>query len=162
MANNFCYHCGEPVTGFDTKVCSSCGRPLQTEQTESSSYENYQSRDYYEAPRAQPGVAVANQSLVLATVLSASLPGMGQVYNGKVGKGLLFVVCFWVGLVLIIPGLIVWIYAMWDAYTEAGKINTGEVPFENPSFLGILSLFVLHSMFYLILVAITMLSQYLP
>ncbi len=67
----------------------------------------------------------------LAAVLSFFLPGLGQVYNGRIAKGLvLFVlgplvflgVLGWVviGYVLFVP---LWIYAIYDAYRTAERIN---------------------------------------
>ncbi|MCL2549958.1 MAG: hypothetical protein FWE78_03360 [Methanimicrococcus sp.] len=126
MTSNFCSNCGEPAAGPDANVCTNCGKPLHMTQTESVSNENYQNYENYQN---------ANQNLVLAAVLSFVWPGLGQLYNGKFGKGILFTACYWIGLcILFIPGLIVWIYAMWDAYKEAEKINNGDVPFKTPSF----------------------------
>lgn len=145
MATHFCSNCGEPAAGSGSKICVSCGRPLQMDQTESFSNENYQNRTHYETPKAQSGAA--NQSLVLAAALSFFLPGLGQVYNGKIGRGILLNVCYWVGFCLLIPGLIVWVYAMWDAYKEAEKINRGEVPFKNPRFWEIAAFFAVYLFF---------------
>ena len=53
-------------------------------------------------------------------------PGLGQVYNGQAGKGFAVFLLTLMGLVmLVIPGLIVWLYGMYDAYSVAGKMNTG-------------------------------------
>jgi len=151
MATNFCSNCGEPVTGPGAKVCVNCGRPLYMAQTESTSNENDQytaenqrwnynktqnngeEADYYEVPKSQP--ANANlKSPFLAFALSFFWVGLGQLYNGKFAKGFLLNVCFAFGMILFIPGLIVWVFSLWDAYTEAEKMNRGEIPFANPSF----------------------------
>ena len=157
MTNNFCYNCGEPVTGPDTNVCANCGKPLHME-TDSTPYENYQQQnynEYNEFPKAQADVV--NQSPVIATVASFMLPGLGQLYNGKVGKGLILAACYCVGLCLMfIPGLIVWVYAMWDAYKEAEKMNRREMPFENPSFWGIMAFLLFWVVLYVIAMVILM------
>jgi TM2 domain-containing membrane protein YozV len=65
----------------------------------------------------------------LAAVLSFFFAGLGQIYNGQIGKGVLFIVIQGVNLLLmfIIVGFItypiVWIWGMMDAYKTAEKIN---------------------------------------
>ncbi len=69
----------------------------------------------------------------LAAVLSFLWTGLGQIYNGQIGKGILFMVAqfvnFWLLFVLIgfltVPAF--WIYGMVDAYRTAERINRGEV-----------------------------------
>ncbi len=67
----------------------------------------------------------------LAAVLSFFIPGLGQIYNGEVGKGLItivvqiingFLATIFIGFV---TGAIVWIWAIYDAYTTAERINSG-------------------------------------
>ena len=60
----------------------------------------------------------------LALFLSFFLPGLGQIYNGDVGKGIGFMVGFWI-LIWIGVGIIFWIWAMIDAYQCATNINLG-------------------------------------
>lgn len=57
------------------------------------------------------------KSPILAAILSFCLGGLGQVYNGQPGKGLLI---FFTSI-FIIP----WIYGIFDAYNTANKINSG-------------------------------------
>ncbi len=66
----------------------------------------------------------------LAAVLSFFYTGLGQIYNGQIGKGILL---FLVRLVsdclffLIFPlacSFLLWIYGMYDAYKSAERINT--------------------------------------
>lgn len=61
----------------------------------------------------------------VAALLSVLLAGAGQIYNGEVGKGILFfilavvlikVVVWWVSLIF-------WIYVVYDALHTAKKIN---------------------------------------
>lgn len=90
------------------------------------------------APAAQPA---QRKSPVLAVVLSFFICGLGQIYNGQVMKGLMFLLLYillWVVagfLVIAVVGfclfplpLLLWLYGLYDAYTVAEKINRGESP----------------------------------
>lgn len=74
---------------------------------------------------------VSNKSPVLAAVLSFFIPGVGQIYDGLVKRGILFIILgiIFVILYAIVIGaflyLILWIYGMYDAYNCAKKINEG-------------------------------------
>ncbi len=66
-------------------------------------------------------------------MLSFLFTGLGQIYNGQIGKGLVFVV---LGVVFVITMIVLigfilypvfWIYNIYDAYTTAKKINAGVV-----------------------------------
>lgn len=66
-------------------------------------------------------------------MLSFLFTGLGQIYNGQIGKGLAFVV---LGIVFVITiifliGLVLypvfWIYNIYDAYTTAKNVNAGVV-----------------------------------
>ena len=65
----------------------------------------------------------------IAVVLSFFWPGLGQIYNGQIGKGVLFMIAaglsallMWVLIgFLIYP--IIWIWGMVDANTSAKRIN---------------------------------------
>lgn len=65
----------------------------------------------------------------IATVLSFFFMGLGQIYNGQIGKGVLFVVLYGISLALtwIIIGFIttpiLWIWGMVDANNSAKRIN---------------------------------------
>ena len=80
----------------------------------------------------QKGAAEAKNA-GLAAVLSALVPGLGQICNGQIGKGILFF-CIAIANGLLafvvigfITGPIFWIYNIYDAYSTADKINKGEV-----------------------------------
>jgi TM2 domain-containing membrane protein YozV len=68
----------------------------------------------------------------LATVLSFFFTGLGQIYNGQIGKGVLFMIVQTINFLLmfVIVGFITapifWIWGMVDAYKTAEKINKGE------------------------------------
>ncbi|MCD8510909.1 MAG: hypothetical protein LRY73_14300 [Bacillus sp. (in: Bacteria)] len=79
----------------------------------------------YHAPPKSPG---------LAAVLSAVWTGLGQIYNGQIGKGVLFMFIQFVNamLMLVVIGFITyplfWIYGIIDAYKTAEMMNRGEGP----------------------------------
>jgi len=65
----------------------------------------------------------------LAAVLSFFFTGLGQIYNGQIGKGVLFIIiqCINFALMFVIIGFITapifWIWGMIDAYKTAEKLN---------------------------------------
>lgn len=67
----------------------------------------------------------------LAAVLSFFWPGLGQIYNGQISKGLLFVVLAVVfgWLMMVVIGFllypVLWVYGIYDAYRTAERINAG-------------------------------------
>ncbi len=64
-----------------------------------------------------------------ATILSFFFMGLGQIYNGQIGKGILFLVLYFIsiGLTFVIIGFvttpILWIWGMVDANKSAKKVN---------------------------------------
>lgn len=67
---------------------------------------------------------------VIAALMSFFVPGWGQVYNGQgILKGLLYVIGIIIGsVVLVLPGIIVYVYCIYNAYSVAKKINSGSMP----------------------------------
>ena len=61
---------------------------------------------YYEQKKKSAGIAA---------VLSFIIPGVGQTYLGRIGKGILILLFSW----LFIP----WIYGIYDAYKTANNYN---------------------------------------
>lgn len=65
----------------------------------------------------------------LAAILSFLLPGLGQMYNGEVGKGVMIIIVQVVNIALMaivigfITGPLVMIWAIYDAYQTAERIN---------------------------------------
>lgn len=112
----FCSSCGAPVPET-AKFCNECGARL---------------------PGAvMPGQPVPAQdtggekSTFLALAGSTFVPGLGQVYEGNLLRGyLVFFGTFFGFFLLIIPGLIIWLYGIYDAYTTADRMNRGIVPFQ--------------------------------
>ena len=66
----------------------------------------------------------------LAAVLCFFYSGLGQIYNGQIGKGILLFIVRAISdlsiifLIGIITSPIIWIYGMYDAYKTAEQINT--------------------------------------
>ncbi|CAD7773747.1 hypothetical protein FHEFKHOI_01467 [Candidatus Methanoperedenaceae archaeon GB50] len=56
-----------------------------------------------------------SKNVGIATALSIIIAGVGQMYLGKVGKGILILLFCW----LVIP----WIYGIYDAYKGAKDYN---------------------------------------
>lgn len=75
------------------------------------------------APEHSPG---------LAAVLSTLIPGLGQIYNGQILKGLTVLgvqlVNFALTAILIgwVPLVLVW--AVWDAHKVAERVKAGKKP----------------------------------
>lgn len=65
----------------------------------------------------------------IAVILSFFIPGLGQIYNGQIGKGILFMIIAFIlaiSMILLIGFIlypIFWIYNMYDAYKTAERIN---------------------------------------
>lgn len=107
---------------------------------------------------------VNQKNPVLAALGSFFIPGLGQVYNGEgFLKGLLFLIGTMIGYcLLVIPGLIIWIYGVYNAYSVAKKINAGIMPAKSEStmtlviyaILGFAIIFVFIVVFTIILAAI--------
>ena len=78
----------------------------------------------------QPAAVKEDKNPIVAAILSFFFPGSGQAYNGQTGKGIGVFICFIIGyMIFIIPGLIVFIYGVYDAYSSAQKMNKGEIPY---------------------------------
>ena len=80
--------------------------------------------NHVEVPKSQPILEPgANKSAGLALFLSFIFVGMGQIYNGEVGKGILM----FVGCVLLWAVMLGWIINIWsmvDAYSTAKSLRT--------------------------------------
>ncbi len=104
----FCSSCGSAIKK-DAQICPECGVP----QNGGSGTEE-----------RNPGIAA---------LLSFLFAGGGQIYNGQIGKGIAIIVIQLVNaaLLLVAIGFItlpaVHIYAIYDAYNTAKKINQGEI-----------------------------------
>lgn len=68
----------------------------------------------------------------IAAVLSFFYTGLGQIYNGQILKGVIFILLQSINVFILSPLLIgfittplFWIYGMWDAYRTAERKNRG-------------------------------------
>ncbi len=65
----------------------------------------------------------------VAVVLSFFFMGLGQIYNGQIGKGVLFILLYFISglLMFVLIGFIttpiLWIWGMVDANNSAKRIN---------------------------------------
>jgi len=143
--NFFCRDCMVNITGKNH--CRSCATRLQRSQPQSAPPYLYQSTTPlpstlpgYQAYQRQPApiyqyqvqvnpyvstqIYVKRKEPGIALLLSFLLPGLGQFYNGDVGKGIAFMFGFfalvWIGI-----GVVFWVWAMIDAYQSATNINLG-------------------------------------
>ena len=101
----FCRDCGESISAR-AEICPACGvrqRP----------------------PPSSLDAALAGGNPFVAAALSAILPGLGQLYNRELERGLAFVAAgvlaglSTVVLVGVVLYPVVWLYAIYDAYTRA-------------------------------------------
>ncbi|MBI4494121.1 MAG: zinc-ribbon domain-containing protein, partial [Chloroflexi bacterium] len=113
----YCSKCGTQADD-SAQRCSKCGNELRP------------SAAAYPAP-SQPQVIVvrSGKSAGLAAVLSFLWCGLGQIYNGQIGKGVVMGVLYLISAILIflvigiITTPILWTWGMVDAYRTAERIN---------------------------------------
>lgn len=129
----FCQNCGSNVDA-GKKFCENCGAAVGPAPAPSAvpAGAPYIPPVSAGQPRA-PGYGMPpseQKSPGLAAIGSFFFSGLGQVYNGSFVKGLLMLIGVLIGyLIFFIPGLIVWVYGIYDAYTTAKKMNEGTIPF---------------------------------
>ena len=81
-----------------------------------------QINNVYPDPALVMGPEAGPKSPGIALLLSLLIAGVGQMYNGQVGKGILMLIaCILLWYFLL--GWVVWIWSMIDAYQEAKHIN---------------------------------------
>ena len=113
----FCPECGKSLENETSKFCNNCGTSLDSSNV---IVKKESSQEIQE-----------EKSSFIAILCSLFVPGLGQVYNGETEKGVIIFLATLIGtFILIIPGVIVWIYGMYDAYTIAKKMNNKEIPFK--------------------------------
>ncbi|BAI61435.1 conserved hypothetical protein [Methanocella paludicola SANAE] len=138
-ATGTCTSCGRPVCpdcsmNVAGKItCKACAEALATQCAT--------------APKKEPWLALALS--LFGGFVSGLFIGLGQLYNGQVKKAvilslahvfgwfviivgyvLLAIVTLGIGAIVCLPmfliPLLLWLYAMYDAYVTAEKINKGE------------------------------------
>ncbi|MGV8144066.1 MAG: hypothetical protein ACP5OJ_05555 [Methanothermobacter sp.] len=111
---------------MSTKYCPNCGMEMDSasEYCAKCGFRQMGPAEPYIRDRKSPG---------LAAILSFLIVGLGQIYNGQIGKGLLLLLGAIISgvLVMIFIGIIfwiiIWVYAIYDAYDTAKRINLGEI-----------------------------------
>ncbi|MFA5332428.1 MAG: zinc ribbon domain-containing protein [Methanoregula sp.] len=110
-----CPACGAKVPE-PAKFCSECGSPLAVIPAPPGS-------------SAGPAQEKVEKSTALAVIGSAVFPGLGQVYEGNILRGyIVFLSTFFGFFLFILPGIAVWLYGVYDAYTTAVGMNRGSIP----------------------------------
>jgi TM2 domain-containing membrane protein YozV len=115
----FCPNCGAELQYAEAEICPKCGVRIKN------------------PPAARSGNTGASsdeiKSTGIAVVASFFIPGLGQIYCGKIlrGIGILIAAIIAACLIIVVIGLIIypllWIWNLYDAYTLAKKINSGEI-----------------------------------
>ena len=128
----FCQQCGK-TNPDGARFCDNCGAPIQ--HVPPPVYQ--QQPVYQQMPPVQPVMQRGQiRSPGIAGVLSFLCCGLGQLYNGETLKGIgLFIGAIIASAIFNILGFIVVLYAIYDAFTTAKKINEGQVPFSGKSIL---------------------------
>lgn len=128
-----CPACGKPTREGD-QFCENCGAVLTQAPQAPLPPPPPPPPPAPPAPGpAQPSYAPLQKEKnpLLALVASFLLVGSGQVYNGQHVKGLILFFIGLFGSFLIVPSILVWIYAWVDAYRTAKRMNAGEIPFQD-------------------------------
>jgi TM2 domain-containing membrane protein YozV len=103
----FCINCGAKIDAR-AEICPKCGVRVAPPPS------------YVLKERKSEGVAA---------VFSFLFVGLGQIYNGQIGKGISFIIIgvICVFLMFLVIGFLLypifWIYNIYDAYDTAKKIN---------------------------------------
>ena len=104
----FCQHCGAKIA-FEAEICPKCGVRVK-----------------------EPSASPEKKNPGLAAILSFFFTGLGQIYNGQIGKGIIFGIIGFILALTILIGIglflypLFWVYNLYDAYNTAKKINAGE------------------------------------
>ena len=122
--SKFCSDCGKPVSET-SKYCPNCGAKTSVPDSPG------EKESIQVALKELPHGVHEEKSPFLAVLCSFFIPGLGQVYDGETARGLLIFLGSLIGFfIYIIPGVIVWIFGMYDAYSIAKKMNKKEIPFK--------------------------------
>jgi TM2 domain-containing membrane protein YozV len=120
-SQNFCPYCGRAAgTNYSAVATATpASAPAPATEVVQTTIRTTREVIVIESPKS-PG---------LAAVLSFFWAGLGQIYNGEIGKGVVLMILHaisWI-MIMILVGLIttpiLWIYGMIDAYKTAEMIN---------------------------------------
>lgn len=150
----YCPECGKPLANEAANFCDNCGAKLAAAPTITVEPQ----------PQPEAGAAgsepvtlvqpVEEKSTFVAALCSLILPGLGQVYDGKLERGFLIFIGTVIGFfIFIIPGLLVWAFGIYDAYTIALQMNKKEIPFL-PTNTGHVILFILLALVIVVVAAV--------
>ena len=118
-----CPNCGTELK-YGGKFCPNCGANLESISVPQTNVEN--------KVTVNQQAVTTKKNPIVAAILSLIFPGIGQLYIGQNNKGGLFLVLAAVSIVLmlLLIGFILyvlfWLWAIFDAYTSAEKLNNGE------------------------------------
>ena len=115
-----CEYCQSPLPA-EAKHCPGCGAAVPPQQAQPVPQAQPQ-------PQPQPQAPVQQKSAGLAQILSCLIPGLGQIYNGQVAKGIVLIIANITisSATFGITALIFLIIAIVDAGKIANKINAGQ------------------------------------
>jgi TM2 domain-containing membrane protein YozV len=111
----FCVNCGAEIDAR-AEICPKCGVPISP---------------FLASAQVAQSPPVTKKNEGLAAVLSLIFVGLGQIYNGQIGKGILFIILgfIFILLTLVLIGFllyfVLWVFNIYDAYETAKKINAG-------------------------------------
>ena len=129
----YCPECGEPLANEAANFCDTCGAKLSDSPTLTVTPPQSKAEGSGAAGPVTGPVIVQpaeEKSTVIAALCSLVIPGLGQVYDGKLERGFLIFFGTVIGLfIFILPGLAVWAFGIYDAYTLALQMNKKEIPF---------------------------------
>ena len=124
----FCENCGVKSAPGE-RFCGSCGASLFSDQSHSEGDEPQEWQPHVQSTRIPTShKTIRGASIVpvffpgLAVLLTFFIPGLGQLYLGRIGRGIVLVIAygiFWIiSILTIVFGivlLIFWIWAIYDA-----------------------------------------------
>jgi TM2 domain-containing membrane protein YozV/predicted nucleic acid-binding Zn ribbon protein len=149
----FCTGCGMPVEET-AQFCSTCGARLSDAGSAGM--------------RGSAGVH-EEKNPNLALLCSFFIPGLGQVYDGNTARGIGIFIGTAIGFfIFFVPGLIVWIYGMYDARSTAKRMNRGEIPFRPTKTAHMILFFILAALiiavitFMILMAALAMFNSMIP
>jgi len=120
-STKFCRYCGAEIDAR-AEICPKCGVRVEAPP-----------QTIPRPPVTPYSVSTPKKNEGVAAVLSLIFVGLGQIYNGQIGKGIWFiiagVVCLILTIVLIgfVLYFVLWVYNIYDAYNTAKKINAGTI-----------------------------------
>jgi TM2 domain-containing membrane protein YozV len=128
----YCPECGKPLANEAANFCDNCGAKLLAAPTITVQPPEGSGAGS-STPAPEPVTLVQpdeEKSTAIAAICSLVIPGLGQVYDGKLERGFLIFFGTIIGFfIFIIPGLCVWAFGIYDAYEIACKMNNKEIPF---------------------------------